>query len=128
MLKPIKDLFLKSSPYLAVLVTISIGVLSLIKMPSEGISVSVSDKFLHVIAYFTLMICWLFALSKNEQFAVRMKYAILGCLIYGIVLEVLQSALTSYRTASYLDILANSVGIALAVLAFQLIGKKIRTN
>lgn len=97
-------------------------------MPKDGISVATSDKFLHFIAYFSLMITWLYAFLGKEHFYSRIKYLIAGCLLYGIILEVLQGGVTSYRTASYLDILANSIGIILAVLAFHLFEKKIRIN
>jgi VanZ family protein len=97
-------------------------------MPAEEIPVASSDKLLHSIAYFFLMLAWLYSFSKKEDFYKRIKYLVLGCLIYGIVLEVVQGAFTSYRTGSYLDILANSFGIVLAVLAFHLFEKKIRFN
>ena len=126
MLTHIKNLFHKYAIYFAVLTTISIGVLSLVKMPSDGIPLASSDKFLHAIAYFFLMLGWLYSFSRKEDFYKKVKYIILGCLIYGIVLEALQGAFTSYRTGSYLDILANSLGIVLAVLVFHLFEKKIR--
>lgn len=128
MLVRIKNLLADHAIYFAVLITISIGILSLIKMPSDGIPVATSDKLLHTVAYFFLMLAWLYSFSKKEDFYKRIKYLILGCLIYGIVLEVMQGAFTSYRTGSYLDILANFLGIVLAVLAFHLFEKKIRFN
>ena len=128
MLTRIKNLLHNYAIYFAVLTTVSIGVLSLIKMPEEGIPIASSDKFLHTVAYFFLMLTWLYSFSKKEHFYKIVKYIVLGSFIYGIVLEVLQDAFTSYRTGSYLDILANSLGIVLAVLAFHLFEKKIRFN
>jgi VanZ family protein len=128
MLARIKNLLHNYAIYFAVLTTVSIGILSLIKMPQEGIPIESSDKFLHTVAYFFLMLTWLYSYSRKEDFYKRIKFLILGCLIYGIVLEALQGAFTSYRTGSYLDILANSLGIVLAVLAFHLFEKKIRFN
>jgi len=128
MLARIRSLLDKYAIYIAVLITISIGILSLIRMPHEEIPLGSSDKFLHALAYFCLMLSWLYSYSKNEGFYKKIKYLILGCLIYGIVLEVLQGAFTSYRTGSYLDILANTFGVVLAVLAFHLFEKKIRFN
>lgn len=128
MLLRIKNILVNKAIYFAILITISIAVLSLIKMPAEEIPVASSDKLLHSIAYFFLMLAWLYSFSKKEDFYKRIKYLVLGCLIYGIVLEVVQGAFTSYRTGSYLDILANSFGIVLAVLAFYLFEKKIRFN
>jgi len=128
MLKHIKDLFQASALYIAVIITISIGVLSLVKMPQKGLPIATSDKFLHFVAYFFLMITWLYTFQKKEHFYKRIKYLIAACLLYGIILEVLQGGVTSYRTASYLDILANSIGIVFAVLAFHLFEKKIHIN
>ena len=126
MLVRIKNLLVKSALYIAILCTLTIAVLSLIKMPSDGLDLPSSDKVSHGIAYFSLTLSWLYTILNWKAFQSKVKYAILGCFLYGIIIEVLQAAMTSYRTASYLDILANSVGIVLAVLAFHLFEKKIR--
>tara|TARA_B100001059_G_C17714615_1_gene517297 strand:- start:259 stop:654 length:396 start_codon:yes stop_codon:yes gene_type:complete len=109
--------------YFAVLFTIFLGVLSLVKMPSNGIPAVTSDKVLHAIAYFFLMYAWLYTFAKDINFRKKLKYIVLACLIYGIVIEVLQGEFTTYRTGSYLDILANTVGVVIAVLAFHLFKK-----
>jgi len=112
--------------YIAVFITISILFGSLVK--SEFIvveSISVSDKTYHLIAYFLLMLSWLYAFFKKEKFQEYVKYIILGCFIFGIIIEILQGIITSYRTASYLDILANTIGVLLAVVIFHVFEKKI---
>jgi len=112
--------------YIAVFITISILFGSLVK--SEFIvveSISVSDKTYHLIAYFFLMLSWLYAFFKKEKFQEHVKYIILGCFIFGIIIEILQGIITSYRTASYLDILANTIGVLLAVVIFHVFEKKI---
>ena len=93
-------------------------------MPKVGISVPTSDKLSHLIAYFFLTLAWLYSIIKQPYFRSKVKYVVLGCFIYGIIIEVLQGAITTYRTASYLDVLANSTGILLAFLAFYLFEKK----
>lgn len=126
MLKPIKSLLENNAIYIAVVITISILFGSLVK--SEFIvveSISVSDKMYHLIAYFLLMLSWLYAFFKKEKFQKHVKYIILGCFIFGIVIEILQGIITSYRTASYLDILANTIGVLLAVVIFHVFEKKI---
>ncbi len=126
MLKHIKTLLADKALYIAILVTISIAVLSLIKFhPKEIPILTVSDKVYHGIAYFVLMLSWLYSFYKTENFNQKIKYLILGCFIYGIIIEVLQTTITSYRTASYLDVLANSIGILLAVLTFHFSERKI---
>jgi VanZ family protein len=44
--------------------------------------------------------------------------------MYGIIIEVLQGTLTIYRSASLLDVLANTVGIILAMVLFKQFYKK----
>ena len=126
MLVRIKNLLKDKAVYFAVFFTISIGILSLVKMPSNGIPGVASDKVLHTVDYFFLMIAWLYTFVKDLNFQKKLKYIVLACLIYGIVIELLQGQLTTYRTGSYLDILANALGVAMAVLTFHLFEKKIR--
>ena len=126
MLKPIKSLLENNAIYIAVFFTISILAGSLIR--SEFIvvkSISTSYKTYHLIAYFLLMLSWLYAFFKKEKFQKNVKYIILGCFIFGIIIEILQEVITSYRTASYLDIIANTIGVLLAVLIFHIFEKKI---
>ena len=126
MLKPIKSLLENNAIYIAVFFTICILFGSLVK--SEFIvveSISVSDKIYHLIAYFLLMLSWLYAFFKREKFEENVKYIILGCIIFGIIIEILQGVITSYRTASYLDIVANTIGVLLAVVIFHVFEKKI---
>ena len=127
MLKRIKTLLEDKAIFIAISITIFIAILSLIKtdnIPLE--SFSNSDKVYHAIAYFFLMLSWLYTFHKKEAFNKNVKYVILACFIYGIIIEVLQGVTTTYRTASYLDMLANGSGVFLAVLAFHLFEKKIR--
>ena len=126
MLKAIKSLLENNAIYIAVFFTICILFGSLVK--SEFIvveSISVSDKTYHLIAYFLLMLSWLYAFFKREKFEENVKYIILGCFIFGIIIEILQGVITSYRTASYLDIVANTIGVLLAVVIFHVFEKKI---
>ena len=126
MLKPIKSLLENNAIYIAVFFTICILFGSLVK--SEFIvveSISVSDKIYHLIAYFLLVLSWLYAFFKREKFEENVKYIILGCFIFGIIIEILQGVITSYRTASYLDIVANTIGVLLAVVIFHVFEKKI---
>ena len=117
-------MLLDKAIYFSISITILIAFLSLVKLDLRVIPVESSDKIGHVIAYFFLMISWLYALVKKPYFQKRSLLIIASCFIYGIVIEILQTTLTSYRTASYLDILANSTGIVVAVLTFYAIEKK----
>lgn len=126
MLQHIKALLLDKAIYFAILIAILIAFLSLLNLNNVDIPIGSSDKLGHTIAYFSLMISWLYTFVKKQDFNKLARYSIIGCFIYGIVIEVLQATITSYRTGSYLDILANSTGIALATLVFHLFEKKIR--
>ena len=125
MLLPIKNLFERNALYIAVFFTVVIGILSFISMPTENMSLSFSDKFSHFIAYFFLTTAWLYSIKGYQDFQKKIKYVFLGCFIYGIIIEVLQDAITSHRTGSFLDILANVVGMVLAMIIFHLFEKKI---
>lgn len=126
MLKHIKSLLEDNAIYIAVFFTISITIGSLVKSDFIVVkSISVSDKTYHLIAYFLLMLSWLYVFCKKETFQKNVKYVILGCIIFGIIIEILQGIITSYRTASYLDIVANTIGVLLAVVIFHVFEKKI---
>lgn len=126
MLHRIKNLLTDNAIFIAIAITIAIAILSLIKLNGSTIPVVKSDKVAHSIAYFTLAISWLYTIYKNNQFQKLVWRVIIACFIYGTIIEILQAELTTYRTASGLDILANSIGIILAILVFHLFEKKIR--
>lgn len=125
MQKNIKHLLLDNIIWLAIIVTICIAYLSLIEISDiPVIQVSNVDKIYHVIAYFTLTLCWLLSLKDNKY-----KYSIvIACIFYGIIIEVLQSEITMYRTGDFLDFLANTFGAVLALLTFNQKNKKKRFN
>jgi len=105
---------------IAIFVTISILYLSLIKVPKHTITISHLDKWQHCIAYFTLTFFWLFTFYKKKK-----KYPIiLCCILFGIIIEVLQYSITNYRTGDYLDVIANSGGVLLGSLIFNQLFKK----
>lgn len=121
MLKHIKSLFRDNFFIIAIGITLFIAYLSLIKTPKVVLVYSVNDKIYHIIAYFILTICWLFSFFKKPS----LKYSIVVfCLLFGIIIELMQSSLTSYRTGDYKDILANIIGIFLGLITFNLVLKK----
>ncbi|MFK8060473.1 MAG: VanZ family protein [Polaribacter sp.] len=126
MQKRIKNLFKDNLFLIAIFITLFIAYLSLIKMPTKSMpSFQGLDKVYHFFAYFTLAICWLFNFYKKNS----LKYAIvISCIIYGIIIELLQGTLTDSRTADYKDVLANTLGILFALVIFNLIFKKINVN
>jgi VanZ family protein len=114
-----KNLFQANLIWIALIVTLSIGYLSLVKTAEiPSVNILHIDKIYHLIAYFILAITWLLWLKTKQK---KDKYfVILACIIYGIIIEVLQEKLTMYRTGDVFDFLANSSGIVLALLVFNL--------
>ncbi|MGB1042045.1 MAG: VanZ family protein [Tenacibaculum sp.] len=106
---------------IAILITVSIAILSLIKIGLPPIKVNNLDKYEHAFAYFVLSIFWLIALRKTK---ISNYIVVLGCFFYGIIIEVLQTTLTSYREASLLDAVANSLGVLIALLIFNKVFEK----
>jgi VanZ family protein len=104
----------------AVAITISILYLSLVRIPKGNIKVDHLDKLQHGFDYFILSISWLFAFCKKNS-----KHLIVCCcILFGILIEILQNELTHYRTGDYLDGIANSVGVIIGLLIFNRISKK----
>jgi VanZ family protein len=123
MLKHIKNLLKDKLILLAIAITIVVLGLSLIKMPDTGVSIINIDKVYHGFAYFTLTIVWLLSFYKVPQ---KKHLITLSCIIFGIIIEVLQKVLTDYRTGEILDVFANSLGSLLALFVFSMIFKKNR--
>jgi|TARA_B110000208_G_scaffold32427_1_gene42717 VanZ family protein len=110
----IKHLLQASTLWIAIAITICITYLSLIKTNNfPVIEISSIDKIYHLIGYFTLTFSWLLTLKKA-------KYKVLiACVLYGIIIEVLQTKFTVYRTGELFDFLANTLGGVLALLIFN---------
>lgn len=125
MLKRIKVLLLDKFIYFAIIITTAIICLSLLKLPSTNNSYSNIDKIYHLVAYFFLAISWLISFYKQEK---SKLFVVFACIFFGIIIEYIQSNFTSYRTGDMLDIIANTIGVILALLSFNLIFKKKTIN
>lgn len=121
MLKLIKTLFKGKILFIAIGVTIGILYLSLLKVPKTSINIDNADKLYHCFAYFVLTFTWLLYFRKKPN---KKYLVVISCIFFGIIIEILQSTLTNYRTADYLDALANSLGVLIALMIFNLICKK----
>ncbi|MEE2770672.1 MAG: VanZ family protein [Bacteroidota bacterium] len=88
-----------------------------------------TDKMLHAGAYLFLMLLWkfyfIFRNEKNEAYRSNLLWVGLGCVLFGMLIEVLQGTMTSYRTPDWWDVLANSTGIAIAALFLIVLAPKI---
>ena len=92
-------------------------------MPS---TISISDKKIHIFAYFLLTLSWFFAFKKESE---KLKISIIILVViftYGIIIEVLQGTVTENRQPEAYDLLANLTGIILAITIFkQVLQKKL---
>ncbi|MGB5322336.1 VanZ family protein [Lutimonas sp.] len=129
MLRDIKKLLERNALTLAILATILIGILSLSAVPklNIGLGIKSGDKYLHFIAYFGLSSIWYFALKDKIQKRLYNFFVPLALIFYGIILEGLQSGITTYRTGDIYDALANTVGVIVSLVVFKRIIKWYRT-
>ena len=130
MLKLIKHILTdKLSLAWAILLTILVLYLSL--MPTDNLpslEVGQVDKLYHLIAYTFLSSSWFlyFIFFKDEQKTKRLALVISSLILFGIIIEVLQSNLTDYRTFDWWDVVSNTIGIFIAFILFRTNKNKLR--
>lgn len=108
----------------AILWAILITVFCLVQFKTVPLgSVSHLDKVVHAFFYFVLtflvQLNWRvsnFNLSSRTQAVV----SVVGTILFGVIIELLQETCTATRHADILDIIANSIGALLSVFAFKL--------
>lgn len=76
------------------------------------------DKIVHLCIYVVYTIFW-FAYFNSEQQKTNYTKAILLAFFTGVLIEILQGTCTEGRTAEVFDVLANSIGIAIATLLLK---------
>jgi VanZ family protein len=118
MLARIKKLLEDNLLLLAIIATLIVAFLSLTAIPkiNLGLEIKSGDKILHILAYFTLSTVWFLALRKKMSDRYIKIAIILSLIFYGIILEVLQGGVTDYRTRDVFDVIANIIGILIALL------------
>lgn len=119
MLQHIRNWFLRSSLFIAVLLSVVIAIMSLISttsLPTKHFIVS--DKILHGFAYFMLMWSWLLVFRKDES--IKLKFALwFILLVFGIILELFQGNMMQHRSADWKDVIANAAGLVLGLITFK---------
>ncbi len=86
-----------------------VACLSLIPAP-PSIDVTAGDKVAHVLAYATLMLWFLQLYPARRRLLLAISFVLMG-----VGLEALQG-LTGWRSFQYLDMVANTAGVALGWL------------
>lgn len=121
MLQLTKLLSKDNSLVLAILSTICIAVLSLIsEVPQPG-GLTINDKIGHSLAYLFLAFFWLIFAGYFKRNTFNLLLVALACIIYGIIIEFMQQALTATRTASVLDVIANTIGVVTAYVLVHVV-------
>ena len=109
-----KLLFLISTAY-----TITLGTVCLIKINKlPEIGVYFADKIFHFLTYTVLTFLWFGSFFYTLKFEKNkaLVYAALFSILFGIIIEVLQGVLTTFRTPDIYDVIANLVGVFLTVI------------
>jgi len=111
---------------LALLVTASIVLLSLLPIPDikMGVHVPLADKWTHMVMYgvLTMAIWFDYKRSHRQYNAWRLLlFAFLAPIAMGGVLELMQAHLTTCRSGEWLDFVANTIGVCLGTVGGLLI-------
>lgn len=102
-----------------VVYALALAVFSLIRlsdMPSLGFSFD--DKIYHFVAYF-IFTCIAYNFFRQTKLTQSLLIASVSVTIYGIIIEVLQLAMTTYRTLDVYDIIANTLGALVSAFVLQ---------
>jgi VanZ family protein len=78
-----------------------------------------ADKIAHFIMYFTLMSVIIFENRKLVKLTRDLLLLAIIPFTYGIIIEILQSLLTTTRTGSIYDIVFNLAGIIFSILLWR---------
>jgi VanZ family protein len=114
---------------LVIVYTLALTIGSLIHLgdiPSLGSSFD--DKIYHFIAYFLFtLLVYNYCISKKVTNGIAISGIVV--ILYGIIIEVLQHILTSYRAFDLYDAVANALGVILAVVLLLYINNlKLKIN
>ena len=105
---------------ISALYTLLITYLSLVQLGKISLGgFNPTDKMMHLGAYFGLGFLWFvyYIFKKPEEQYKNQHFFNIALLIivFGMLIEVLQGALTAYRDPDWADILANSIGVLIAL-------------
>lgn len=115
---------LKKVAFLTALVyAIALGAVSLMTLNDlPEVNISFADKIFHFLAYGLFVILWYLAFfySFKCQKTKALLYAFILAVLFGIIIEVLQGALTASRALDAYDALANTLGALTALIVLWL--------
>lgn len=100
--------------------------LSLIKIGSviPKLGSDFDDKLYHATAYIIMGFVWgVYLLYQSNKNYILLSFLIGG--LFGIIIEVLQVTLTSYRSFDFFDIIANLLGLCLGLILVSILKNSI---
>lgn len=83
-----------------------------------------TDKIIHFVFYFGFVFLWgnVFLIKAQNRKNIFLKVFTTAILV-GVIIEILQETLTKNRTFDWSDILANSLGAFIGIIALRIYGK-----
>ncbi|CAH8281393.1 VanZ like protein [Mariniflexile fucanivorans] len=108
---------------ISVLFTVALAAVCLIKINNiPDVGVSFGDKIFHFLSYTVLAFLWYSTFYKAFNFEKKkaLMYTAVFSIIFGIIIEILQGTLTSSRSADLYDVMANTIGVFLAVVIISI--------
>lgn len=108
---------------LLIIIASAIPILSLINMSDiPKLEIQSADKIYHLLAYASLSFTITLHLNNIIKTNISAKHFFLILILtifFGIIIEVLQEVITTYRTFDYYDIIANSFGSVIGLIIFR---------
>ena len=79
------------------------------------------DKIIHVFIFLALTFLWLSYINSllNNTKPIVLFFILVVCLLYGILIEVIQEFYVSSREVEFFDIIADLLGVSLGLLFFR---------
>jgi len=119
--------------YLFSIAAYSIGVFIIflstipLQLPSKEIPGFEMDKAAHAFAYFCFAMSVFVALNLDWKLETARKWTIISGFSLGLLLEIFQGSLLSYRSFEVFDLLANTLGIVFFLFLSKRV-KKLLSN
>ncbi|MDB4107569.1 VanZ family protein [Bacteroidia bacterium] len=82
------------------------------------------DKLIHLTLYFVLIILWSLAIGKQSLENKKKLSLLLYVVLFGVIIEVLQSSMSLGRHYDIEDIIANTIGSIIGVLLIPFVHNK----
>ena len=82
-----------------------------------------TDKIVHFLMYVLLTYLVLLNVKPKKCLVKESIFVVLSCILYGIVIEVIQEVMKLGRSFDFFDVLANSAGVFCALTCYFILKK-----